>query len=405
MSNPPVRIVPELCRGCTLCVKACPFGAIRMSEGKAVIDYDRCTFCGACVPVCKRFGAIVGDSESAVSHPAVPCGNVCVFCEREGPDGPLLHVAAELLGRARLLAATLGVGVDAILLGNKLETCAREAIAAGADRVLLAEDPVFESFEDQVWAAALRAIIEAYSPEILLGGATAVGRALLPRVAVEIHTGLTADCTELSIDPESGLLLQTRPAFGGNILATITCEHRRPQMATVRPGVLPRLPADQERQGEIVRCRVPTSLPGPILEWLDFLPRAQQDADVREADIVVTAGYGVGGPDGVALVAELARALGGVVGASRAVVDAGWLPYVHQVGQTGSTVQPKLYVACGVSGAIQHIVGMQSSERIIAINRDPEAPIFGTADYAVVGDLFEVIPAVLSHLSAAPAAR
>jgi electron transfer flavoprotein alpha subunit len=237
-----------------------------------------------------------------------------------------------------------------------------------------------------------------YAPRILLGGATAVGRALLPRVAVEVHTGLTADCTQLEIDPDSGLLLQTRPAFGGNLLATITCAAHRPQMATVRPGVFPAPPPDPARTGEIVRVPVPAAWCAPSCAWLAYRPRAAADLDLRSAEVIVAAGFGVGGPKGVALVQELAVALGGVLGASRAVVDAGWVSYPHQVGQTGITVQPRLYVACGVSGAIQHLVGMQNSATIVAINRDPEAPILRMADIALAGDLFEIIPELLRQL-------
>lgn len=396
--EPRIRILAERCRGCRLCVNACPFGAIRMEGKKAVIDYDRCTLCGACVPICKRFGAIADAGGAAPAVAARRRGEVWVFCEPEPEHGGLMPVSRELLGLAPVLAEALGVAPAAILIGDELEACARECIAYGARTVYLAEAPELARYDDRRWAAVLADLVRSRQPEILLGGATAIGRALLPRVAVEVHTGLTADCTDLAIDPTTGLLQQTRPAFGGNILATITCERHRPQMATVRPAVLPRPQADPARQGRVERVPVdPTRLP-PALDWVRFVPRPGSNVDLREADVIVSAGYGVGGPAGVRLAAELATALGGVLGASRAVVDAGWLPYAHQVGQTGVTVQPKVYVACGISGAIQHVVGMQNSGMIVAINRDPQAPIFQMADYAVVADVLEVIPLLLREL-------
>jgi electron transfer flavoprotein alpha subunit len=369
-----------------------------MEGKKAVIDYERCTLCGACVPACERFGALVDHGETPAAAAAGPRGEVWVFCEPEPEHGGLMPVSRELLGLAPSLAAALGVEPAAVLLGEGLADHARECIAYGARKVYLAEAPELARYDDRRWSQVLAGLVRERRPEILLGGATAIGRALLPRVAVEVHTGLTADCTELRIDAATGLLQQTRPAFGGNIMATITCERYRPQMATVRPAVLPRPQPDATRRGVVVRVAVDAARLPTALEWLRFVPRGAAGVDLREAEVIVAAGYGVGGPEGVKLVAALATALGGVLGASRAVVDAGWLPYAHQVGQTGMTVQPKLYVACGVSGAIQHVVGMQNSATIVAINRDPQAPIFRLADYAVVGDLFELIPPLLREL-------
>jgi electron transfer flavoprotein alpha subunit len=393
VSEHSIRVIAEKCVGCGLCVKACPFGAMRLENRLAVIDYDACTLCGACVSACKRFNAI--EMEKKKKRRRASAGDVWVFCERDEAGNGLAAVSCELLGLAGRLAAELGGRTAGVLIGHDLGACAAEAVAYGADTVHVADQVALATFDDQRYAAILARLVQQEKPDILLGGATVVGRALLPRVAVRIHTGLTADCTELSIDPETGLLNQTRPAFGGNILATITCEDRRPQMATVRPAVLPRPVPDPHRRGKIIPSPiVPEDLHSPV-QWLDFTPRAAGGVDLREAEIIVTAGYGVGGPEGVRLVARLAAALGACLGSSRPVVDSGWIDYPHQVGQTGITVQPKLYIACGVSGAIQHIVGMQNSDTIVAINRDPEAPIFQYADYAVVGDLFDILPPLL----------
>jgi len=368
-----------------------------MVDRKAVIDYDKCTVCGACVPICRKFEAIV--MHEAHGDIRTSEGDVWVFCETE--DGCLTSVACELLGTARELADTLGVPAAGVLIGADVAGLAQDVIAHGADRVYVAQDTGLARFSDEPFAAVLARLIGEHQPEILLGGATAIGRALLPRVAVLIQTGLTADCTELGIDPATGLLLQTRPAFGGNILATITCESYRPQMATVRPAVLRRPDPDPTRTGTVVPCDVRKADLANSIEWLQFTPKGQGDVDLHQAEIIVSAGYGTGGPEGVALVADLAKALGASLGASRAAVDAGWVEYPHQVGQTGTTVQPKLYIACGISGAIQHLVGMQSSDTIVAINRDPEAPIFDHADFAVVGDLFDVVPELIRQIEKA----
>ena len=392
MAEKRVEIIEDRCVGCGICEDACPFGAISIQDRKAVIDYEKCTLCGACASVCKTFDAISVTEEHAYGSTGE--GDVWVLCE-PGSGNELAHVSLELLGVARILAEKLQVGVGAVLIGHNVSGLAQDAVAAGADKVYVAEHDGLARYLDEPYAQILKRTVEAYHPEILLGGATAVGRALLPRLAVLLDTGLTADCTELSIDPETGLLHQTRPAFGGNILATITCEQKRPQMATVRPGVLPPAEACPEREGKVVTVDVyPEDLISG-LTWLSFHPKKRGGVDLRESEIVVTAGSGAGGAEGVELVSRLADALGGCLGASRAAVDAGWVEYPHQVGQTGTTVQPKLYIACGVSGAIQHIVGMQNSETIVAINNDPEAPIFAYADIGIVGDLSEIVPALL----------
>ncbi len=401
MSKPSIEILRDSCVGCGLCVKACPFGAISIRERRAVIDYSVCTLCGACVSSCQTYQAIA-DNRSEESAPTESAGDVWVYCERGGAgvgESPLLPVSRELLGEARRLASVRGVAVVAVLIGHELTAAADEAARYGADVVKFADQPALAFYRDEPYARILAEAIRRGAPEILLGGATAVGRALLPRVAVMVHAGLTADCTSLDIDPRTGLLRQTRPAFGGNILATIVCRHKRPQMATVRAGVLPSPHPEPRREAARMEpLEVAEEHMASALECLAFESGGSGGSDLHQADIIVTAGGGTGGAEGVALVRELANAVGGALGASRTVVDLGWLPYAQQIGQTGTTVQPRLYIACGVSGAIQHLVGMQNSETIVAINRDPDAAIFDCADYAVVGDLHDIIPAWMNEL-------
>lgn len=396
MSAPGIEIVNDLCQGCTLCVKACPFGAISMHERKAVIDYDACTLCGACVSICERFGAIVSHLDEA-GHSLTDGGDVWVLAEVTS-CGRLSHPSAELLGKARQLAARLGVNACAVILGQQILKAAHEALHYGATAVYVGSSEALRDFKDEPYCRILARAIKVYRPQIVLGAATAIGRAVLPRVAILCETGLTADCTGLDIDPASGLLLQTRPAFGGNIMATIQCRTKRPQMATVRPGVFHLPERVDHSSGRMIELPVEKEDLASGIEWLDAVSHNEGSGGLRDAEIIVTAGAGVGGPDGVSLVAQLAHAMGGILGASRAVVDAGWAAYAHQIGQSGSTVQPRLYVACGVSGAVQHIVGMQNSETIVAINRDSDAPIFKFADIAIVGDVMDIVPAILRKL-------
>ena len=391
----PIQVINEKCVGCTLCIKSCPYGAIEMVEKLAVIDHDACTLCGACIEPCK-FGAIVLRREHHGTDDLASYRGVWVFAEQK--KGKIQSVTYELLGAGRLLADQREVELAAVLIGNDLEDEAKELFSRGADKVYLAESEGLADFLDEPYSRILSRLIREHKPEIVLTGATAIGRSLIPRVAAEIKTGLTADCTELAIDEEQGLLLQTRPAFGGNIMATIICEDYRPQMATVRYKVMKEADPDPERSGELIRVKV---TPDEIISRTRFLESVEEleyAVNITEADIIVSGGRGMKGPENYAILQELAGLLDGAVGASRAAVDADWIPYSHQVGQTGKTVQPKVYIACGISGAIQHLVGMQSSEIIIAINKDPDAPIFSVATYGMVGDLFEIVPALIKRL-------
>jgi electron transfer flavoprotein alpha subunit len=298
-----------------------------------------------------------------------------------------------MAGKARELADERGASLTACVLGDNVEHIAQEAFSYGCDRVILVDDPTLAQYRTSAYAAVLIDLVRHYRPEIFLLGASARGRDLAGAVATDVFTGLTADCTGLDIEAETGLLRQTRPAFGGNIMATIICPNHRPQMATVRHRVF-EMPAPQPgRQGEIVRAGAILREDQVTTKVVDFI---EQEGGVNLADalIIVAGGRGVGGPQGFEPIRALADALGGAVGASRSAVDAGWIPYAHQVGQTGRTVRPDLYIACGVSGAIQHLAGMQTARVIVAINKDPEAPIFKVANYGIVGDLFEILPAL-----------
>jgi len=390
-----IQVITEKCVGCSICVKSCPYGAIEMVDKLAVIDHDACTLCGACVEPCK-FDAIILRREHHGTDDLSSYAGVWVCAEQK--KGKIQSVTYELLGAGRLLADDREVELSAILIGNNIESEAGDLFSRGADKVYLVESESLADFLDEPYSRIVSRLIREYKPEIVLTGATSIGRSLIPRVAAEINTGLTADCTGLSIDEDRGLLLQTRPAFGGNIMATIVCEDYRPQMATVRHKVMKEAIPDPERSGELIRVAVNPDELLSRTRFLETVDELEYAVNITEADIIVSGGRGMKGPENYAILQELAGLLDGAVGASRAAVDADWIPYSHQVGQTGKTVQPKVYIACGISGAIQHLVGMQSSEIIIAINKDPEAPIFSVATYGMVGDLFEIVPALIKRL-------
>lgn len=384
-----IRVINEKCTGCTMCVKSCPFGAISMADKKAVIDLDKCTLCSACVETCK-FNAIEIKRETKGTPDIDKFKGIWIFAEQK--KGVVQPVAFELLGKGRELADELKTEVSCVLLGHNVRDKAPDLIARGADNVYVVDAPELENFLDEPYTKVLCRLIRKYRPEIVLCGATFIGRALISRVAVRLNAGLTADCTGLSIDPEQKILMQTRPAFGGNIMATIVTKNHRPQMATVRHKVMKEMPPDPSRQGKIIEEMVDRPLLTSRAKILDIVEEIESTANIAEADIIVSGGRGMRGPENFKLIEELAQALGGAVGSSRAAVDSGWMPYSHQVGQTGKTVCPKIYIACGISGQIQHLVGMQSSKIIVAVNQDPHAPIFGVATYGIIGDLFQVIP-------------
>ncbi len=332
-----------------------------------------------------------------------------VFIEQE--EGKVHPVSWELLGVARKLREDLKdelvkdgnqAIVEGILLGHNVTPLAQEAIHFGAEKVYILDDPVYEHYRNKPYYTGLVSLVHKYRPEVFLIGATTLGRDLAGSVATSLGTGLTADCTQLQMGEVKGstrkLLMATRPAFGGNVIATIVCRNHRPQMATVRPRVFTMPEPDPAAQGEIVPESSAIEETSAGVQILEFIRQSASNVNVEYADVIVSGGRGLGGPAGFQLLKELADELGGVVGASRPCVDAGWIPYSHQVGQTGKTVRPKLYIAAGISGAIQHKVGMQNSDFIMAINRDPHAPIFEVATLGIVGDLYEVIPALIQEI-------
>jgi len=388
-----LRIDIERCIGCGVCEETCTFGAITVQDGHAVVG-DNCTLCGSCVDVCE-VEALSIDRPREEARDLSGWSGFWVYAEQRG--GRINPVAFELLGAGRKLADQRQSELVAVLIGSDIKDKARDLVAHGADKVFVADHPELERFTDDAYGNLLADLAREHRPEVILAGATAIGRSFVPRVATLLATGLTADCTELAIREEDGSLLQTRPAFGGNIMATIVCPNTRPQMATVRPMVMKALPRDDKRSGEIVEVDVRPERVRSRVRVVESVAGELDRVNLAEADVVVAGGRGLGSGEGFALLRELAELLGGAVAASRAAVDSGWIGYPHQVGQTGKTVAPKVYIACGISGAIQHLVGMQSSDTIIAINRDPHAPIFDVATYGVVGDVFEVVPKLIER--------
>lgn len=321
---------------------------------------------------------------------------VWVYAEQR--HGKLMPTSLELLGEGRKLADDLGVELSALLVGNEVEYLCAELNYYGADKVYLAEHELLEEYTTDGYTKVIVDAVNEYKPEIILIGATNIGRDLGPRLAARLNTGLTADCTGLAIDKEKRIILQTRPAFGGNIMATIITPNHRPQMSTVRPGVMRKAKKDDSRPVAVEKIKCKLSAEDIHTTVLEVVKAAKQIVNLVEAEFIVSGGRGLGGPEGFKLLQQLADELGGVVGSSRAAVDSAWISQDHQVGQTGKTVRPRVYIACGISGAIQHLAGMQNSDCIIAVNKNPDAPIFKVADYGIVGDLFKVVPMMVEEV-------
>jgi electron transfer flavoprotein alpha subunit len=389
------KVLTEKCTGCGACLDACAFGAIEMPGQTAQIN-TKCTVCGACQEACPSDAIVLPERKKEAPSP--DARGVWVYCEQE--RGVIKSSAFELLTRGRALADSLKTTLTAVVLGHGVKGL--EALATqGADQVLTVDDPALCPLQDEPYARVLADLAREHKPAILLGAATAFGRAFIPRVAARLETGLTADCTGLEIDGATGLLLQTRPTFGGNVMATIVCDSRRPQMATVRPHVFKRGAPDGAHTGQIITVSPSKEAVTSHTKILSFLADITEQVKLEECSAIVAGGRGLGQPSNFKLVEELASALGAAVGSSRPPVDDGWIPYARQVGQTGKTVCPRLYVAVGISGAVQHLAGMQTAENIIAVNSDPRAPIFEVATWGIVGDLFKVVPLLVQEIKKA----
>ena len=336
-------------------------------------------------------------AEAATEAPLEFADHKGIWVYVQHRSGEVAPVSWQLLGVARQMGQQIGVPVSAVVIGSQVRHLADDAVAYGADNVYLVDDPVLASYRTQAYAHAVADLIRKYKPEIVLYGSTIHGRDVAGAVATMVRTGLAADATQLSVEAEQGNLLHaSRPDFGGKLMSTILCKRHRPQMATCRPGVFPLPDRDEGRRGEVIEEPLGLSEEDIPTKVVEFIPETRH-VDLSNAEVIVSGGRGLGGPKAFDMLFELADAIGGVVGASRAAVMAGWIPYQHQVGQTGQTVRPRIYIACGISGAIQHLVGMQESDVIIAINTDPDAQIFKTADYAIVGDMFKIVPALTAE--------
>ena len=420
-----INIIKEKCIGCGQCFSSCPKDAFYFEPydgnklGKVAAIGPSCDFCNQCLTSCK-FGAIE-EKKVEVQADLGDYKHVWVFAEQR--DGKLMNVALELIGEGYRLAKEISddTQVCAVLIGSDedITPLCDECFAYGAEKVYKIASPVLQHYTTDAYTYALKEAIDEYKPEIVLYGATHIGRDFAPRIAARCNTGLTADCTRLDVkvksyieyaqknttldtstldpdDPSTGIK-QTRPAFGGNLMATIICPRTRPQMSTVRPGVMQKREPVPGAKGEVVEVKTTVSEDDIHIKIKDVVKSAKEMVSLTDAEIICSGGRGLGDASGFELIKKFADKVGGVVGSSRAAVDAGWIDHSHQVGQTGTTVKPKIYFACGISGAIQHLAGMQTSDIIVAINKDSDAPIFEVADFGIVGDLYKVIPEIIEE--------
>jgi len=419
------QLIAGACIACgARCQSVCPVNCVEMTDtGEPIIEAAKCIGCQKCVKICPasalemyftpeelkilaELAASAGPVEEEIDPEAAALARklaqyrgVWVFVEQT--EGEPAKVSWELLGVGKELADKLGVELSAMVIGQNVAHLCQEAFDHGARKAYLMDAPLYHHYRTEAYVEACCHLIAKHKPEVILMGATGMGRDLAGAVATRVATGLTADCTGLSIDDKRNLM-QTRPAFGGNIMATIMCDKFRPQMATVRPNVMPMPPHTPGAPGSIIREEFTVPEESILTKVIEIIrdSKSKSHIDITGAEFIVSGGRGMMAPENFAILQELADELGGVVGASRSAVDAGWMPGDRQVGQTGKTVRPKIYIACGISGAIQHLVGMQDSDLVIAINRDRQAPIFEVATYGIVGDLFQVIPAITRQIRA-----
>jgi electron transfer flavoprotein alpha subunit len=390
-----IRIDDELCNGCGSCQASCPYGGIEIIDDKASITED-CNLCGACVEACPVEAIILEREEIKVEKMDISqYKGVWVIAEHYKS---IIHdVAYQLLGKGRELADILKVNLTLVILGSDLEDKLEELGQYETDEIIYVKSKILKNYYSDLYVKTLTELIQENKPEIILIGATPTGRDFAPRVAKRLNAGLTADCTGLDIDPETGNLLQTRPTFGGNIMATIRTPNSRPQMSTVRPGIF-KAPKKTKKKVKIRKVDYDYKEKDSVTKIIKVINREKTKVNLEDAEIIVSGGRGVGSKENFKILEDLADVLNAEVGGSRVTVELNWIDHDRQVGQTGKTVSPRLYIACGISGAIQHVVGMQSSDIIIAINKDENAPIFKTAHYGIVGDLHKVIPTLIEEI-------
>ncbi|KJR48008.1 Electron transfer flavoprotein, alpha subunit [Desulfosporosinus sp. I2] len=430
-----VAVDKTKCIGCGACVVECPIEALDLIDGLAVVNPQKCNDNGKCVIVCPTNALTLpnqpdqpkqaldpeagskfdlkeplpdtvkdyaqDNQKKTISAQAAPVagGDVWsgVWVIIEYSNGKVAPVSWELLGEGRKLADSIGCGLCGVITGYQVDSVIPEAFAYGAEKVYVVDHPALKDYRTEPYAEAITSLVTKYQPEIILMGATSMGRDVFPAIATRVQTGLTADCTVLGIDPETKLLQQTRPAFGGNIMATILCRTSRPQMATVRPRVMAMPERVEGREGELIHEDIPFDESTIRTKVLEFISSDAKSAFLDKAEIIVAVGLGIAAKRNMVLAEELAEVLGATIAGSRGAVEAGWLTHDQQVGQSGTTVRPKVYIAIGISGAIQHLVGMETSDFIIAINNDPEATILKVANYGIVGDLFQIVPAMTAE--------
>lgn len=394
-----MKVDREQCIGCESCMAVCPVGAISMVDGKAVIDSETCISCGACVGECP-VEAIAPEGGAAEKKEVANSQGADLWVIAELENGEPMNVTYELLGATTELAAKAGEKCCAVLVAAEAGDIPQKLIAAGAEKVYVVADAKYADYNTELYTDAVCQLVETYKPSALVLGATADGRDLAPRVAARLHTGLCADCTAIDMT-EDKLVAWTRPALGGNIYATIVCDEHRPQMGTVRPKVFKALAADPSRTGEVITFTPAAGAESKVELLKKSALSGGNTIKIEDAEVIVSGGRGMGSQDKFAMLEELAALFeNGAVAGSRAVVDEGWLTHSQQVGQSGKTVAPHIYFACGISGAIQHLAGMKDSDIIIAINKDASAPIFSVAHYGIVGDVNVILPKLIAKIKA-----